>query len=226
MNIKNVSLGLVASTLISGIFSSCYDNKYEEKAKSKAIKYLNGSQLIKAEIIASQQPNNDSHSGEAIAYWDNLLIEAKAKEAYVLGQELVRDRAKKVLYREKKFVMPLDTILPNDIIVNSRNEYAKYTSAKDFISARDNAPSDYSNVFSANQKAASTHYWNLITLAGRQQEAYKKGIDDENERINKSKTNLDITPLQKAAINAVNTDITNNIIESNIIIESLQKISK
>lgn len=42
MKIKQISLWLVGATLMAGAVSSCTESKYENEAKSKAVKYLNG----------------------------------------------------------------------------------------------------------------------------------------------------------------------------------------
>lgn len=181
MNISKVSYSLIGTAMMVGLFSSCTEDKFENKAKAEAVKYLNGDQLLKAERFANQQTNYDTYNGEAIAYWDSLLIEAKTKEAYIKGKQLILDRANKIFRREDRYSMSLDTILPTDVIEKSRNEYAKYSNAEDFIKARNNAPDDYH--YGANNKVTSTHYWNLITMTGKQKEAYQKGIDDTKKEL-------------------------------------------
>ena len=186
MNIKQVSYGLIGAAMMTGVFSSCYNTEYEEKAKAQAIKYLNGDQLLKAERYACQQANPDCEDGKAIAYWDSLLTEAKVKEAYAKGQMFVRDSVNRIYHRREKYNPTLDTIFTSSMKIseNSRNEYAKYSNAEDFIKARDNAPDDYRMGF-YNDKVGKTHYWNLITIAGKQKEAYKKGLADARKELNK-----------------------------------------
>lgn len=200
MNIKKVSYGLMGAAMMAGVLSSCTNTYYVDKAKAQAVKYLSGDQLLKAERYANKQMNYDTEDGESIAYWDSLLIEAKTKEAYAKGQQLVRDRANKVFNREEKYKLPLDTIFPHTVVENSKNEYAKYSNAEDFIKARDNAPKG-ANV--NNDYAASTHYWNLITMAAKQQEAYEKGIADEKNKLaKKDKIKSDIDPDIKQRLDA------------------------
>ena len=186
MKISKLSFSVIGAVMLAGGFSNCTETKYENKAKSQAIKYLNGDQLLKAERFARQQTNFDTESGEAIAYWDSLLTEAKVKEAYVKGQMFVQDSVNKIYHRKEKFYPTLDTILTSNSILseNSRNEYAKYSKAEDFIKARDNAPDDYRLKF-YNDKVGATHYWNLITIAGKQKEAYNKGLADARKELNK-----------------------------------------
>ena len=186
MKIKNISLGLIGTTLLTGTFASCSNTKYEDNAKAKAVKYLRGDELLKAERYARQQYNSDQYNGEAIAYWDSLLTEAKAKEAYAQGQQLIRDSINGIHHRKAKYKAPLDTIMTNDIINSPRNEYAKHVSGEEFIKARDNAPDDYGANF-ANNLVGSTHYWNLITLAGKQNESYNKGMADTRKELGVNK---------------------------------------
>ena len=182
MNIKNVSYSLIGGLMLAGVCASCNEIKYENNAKAKAIKYLSGDELLKAERFARQQDNSDQYNGEGITYWDSLLIEAKAKQAYLEGQQLIRDSINGIHHRKAKYKAPLDTIMKSDIIESPKNEYAKYVSAEEFLKARNNAPQE-SGVNFANNLVGSTHYWNLITLAGRQNEAYQKGMADARKEL-------------------------------------------
>ena len=187
MNIRKLSYGMIGLSMLTGVCSSCINEKYENKAKSQAVKYLNGDELLKAERFARQQYNSDQYNGEAIAYWDSLLVEAKSKQAYLEGQQLIKDSVNGIHHRKAKYKAQLDTVMPSNIIENSRKEYAKYVSAEEFINARNNAPKDRGRKFGYNERAASTHYWNLITLAGRQNEAYKKGMSDARKELRDNK---------------------------------------
>ena len=180
MNIKRISYGLIGTFLTAGALTACTDSKYEDNAKAEAIKYLDGDQLLKAERFASMQPNYDRYSGSDMAYWDSLLIEAKSKEAYLKGQQRIRDSINKVYYRPEKFKAQLDTLLPDNIIDNAIEEYAKYTNAEEFIKARNNAPKD---MHILNENVASTHFWNLITMAYKQNKAYQKGMSDARKEL-------------------------------------------
>ena len=184
MNIKRVSYSLIGGLLLTAPITSCSDDSYEKKAKASAVEYLNGDNLLRAERYARQQQEDDTYNAEAVMYWDSLLTEAKVKEAYVKGQQLIKDSINKNYSRKNKYKMPLDTIINNDWLGNLKKEYAKYVNAKDFIKARDNAPDDYQYKL-VNQLAAKTHYWNLITAAGKQNEAYQQGIVDERAKIKK-----------------------------------------
>ena len=189
MNIKKISyVGIVGLSMLAGAITSCNETKYENNAKAKAIKYLNGDELLKAERFARQQYNSDQYDGEEIAYWDSLLIEAKAKQAYLEGQQLIRDSVNGIHYKKVKYKAPLDTVMTSNIIEGSKNEYAKYVSAEEFLKARNNVPHE-SGVNFANNLVGSTHYWNLITLAGRQNEAYQKGMADARTEL-KANTHL------------------------------------
>lgn len=183
MNIKQVSYGLIGATLIAASFSSCTEDKYENNAKTKAVKYLKGDELLKAERFAQQQYNSDQYNGEAVTYWDSLLTEAKVKQAYLEGQQLIKDSVNGIHYRKAKYKAPLDTVMTSDIINSLRNEYARLTSGEEFIKARNNAPDDNSTKLGYNNKVGSTHYWNLITLAGRQNEAYQSGMADARKEL-------------------------------------------
>ncbi len=185
MDVRKVSYGFVGAALMAASLTGCTEPKFENKAKEVAIKYLRGDELLKAERFANQQQNYDKYNGEAIAYWDSLLIEAKSKEAYLKGMQVIKDSAEGKFFRKEKFKAPLDTICSEDFIEETSKEYAKYTSAEEFIKAREKAPDNYvSGAF--NNKAASTHYWNLITTTGKQKYAYNKGmVDARNELIKK-----------------------------------------
>ena len=184
MNIKQVSYSLIGGLLLAGTMTSCSDNSYEKKAKANAIEYLNGDNLLKAERHARQQHESDTYNAEAVIYWDSLLTEAKVKEAYSKGQQLIRDSLNKNFSRKNKYKMPLDTVINENFLGNLKKEYAQYVNAKDFIKARDNAPDDYQYRL-VNQLATKTHYWNLITTVGKQNEAYKKGMADARKELNK-----------------------------------------
>lgn len=178
MNIKHVSIGMIGAALMGGVLSGCSEHKYENEAKSKAVKYLRGDELLKAEKFARQQNNYDKYSGEAIAYWDSLLIEAKTKEAYTKGLQVIQDSIYGKPYTKMKLKPQFDTIVAaENVIDSSRKEYAELTSAEDFIKAKNNAPNDCTTGF-YNNLVGSTHYWNLITLTEKQNEAYQQGMAD------------------------------------------------
>ncbi len=185
MNVSKVSYGFIASAFMAASLYGCVEPRFEEKAKSQAVKYLKGEEFLKAERFSMQQHNYDKYSGEAVAYWDSLTIEAKAKEAYLKGMQVIKDSADGKFFRKEKFKAPLDTICSEDLINDAKIEFAKYSTAEEFVKARNNAPKDY--VTGAyNNLAASTHYWNLIIMAGKQNEAYKQGMADaRNELIRK-----------------------------------------
>ena len=71
------------------------------------------------------------------------------------------------------------------IIKNVTKLTAIYVSAQDLIRYRENAPVANRIVNTLPEK---THYWNLITLSGKQNEAYQKGMADERAKISKSLT--------------------------------------
>ena len=185
MNIRKISYSLIGGLMLAGACAGCSETKYQDNAKAQAVKYLSGDELLKAERFARQQYNSDQYNGEAIAYWDSLLVEAKAKQAYLEGQQLIRDSVNGIHHRKAKYKAPLDTIMTNDIIGNPRKEYAKYVSAEEFLKSRNNAPNDYDVKLGYNNLVGSTHYWNLITLAGRQNDAYQKGMADARKEISK-----------------------------------------
>lgn len=183
MNINKVSYGLLGVALTAGVLTGCSETKYSDKAKEGATKYLNGDELLRAERYAHKQMNYDKYDGEAVVYWDSLLIEAKAKEAYQKGYQLVKDSLNGVHHRKEKFKAPLDTIVyREDFVDDIKAEYAKYVSARDFIKDRNNAPDTYHLAFK-NDLAGSTHYWNLITMSGRQKEAYNQGMADARKEL-------------------------------------------
>lgn len=182
MNIRKVSYSLLGGLMLAGAVTSCSNDTYVNKAKSDAVEYLNGDELLKAERFASQQPNHDNFNGKAIEYWDSLLIEAKSREAYIKGKNLIIDSLNGKHHRKEKYKAPLDTIITEPYVIESaKNEYAKYTTAHDFINARDNAPKE-KNKFN-NDLVGTTHYWNLITMSGKQKEAYRKGMADERKKL-------------------------------------------
>ena len=183
MNVSKISHSIIGLALTAGVMSGCVEPKFENKAKEAAVKYLRGDELLKAERFASQQPNYDKLSGEATTYWDSLLIEAKSKEAYLRGLQVIKDSAEGKFFRKEKFKAQLDTICSDDFLDDLINEYAKNTSAEEFIKVREKAPNRY--VLGAyNNNAVSTHYWNLITMSGKQKDAYNKGMADARKGLN------------------------------------------
>ena len=185
MSIREVSLGLISTVIMTGAFSSCYEHKYENKAKENAIQYLNKSEdFLKSERIAAKQLNPDLYNGEAIMYWDSLLIEAKSKEAYYKGMQVIKDSSEGKFFRKEKYKAPIDTVVDTSInlVDQLRNEYARYATTKDFIKARENAPEDFNK--GINDLPYSIHYWNMITLSGKQNEAYQRGMVDARQELN------------------------------------------
>ena len=183
MSIRQVSYGLLGTAMLfCAVTTGCTNESYKNKAKEQATQYLNGYDLLKAERFEKTQHSSDQISAKEVAYWDSLLIEAKSKDAYLKGQQLIKDSLNGKHYRKEKFKPQLDTIVDYGLIDNLHKEVSKYATSKDFIKYRNNAPSkdNYRNEF-----PYETHYWNLITLAGKQNEAYQKGMADERAKINK-----------------------------------------
>ena len=55
MNIKKVSYSIIGGFMLAGAFTSCSNDTYMNKAKSQAVKYLTGDELLKAERFAREQ---------------------------------------------------------------------------------------------------------------------------------------------------------------------------
>ena len=182
MNIRQISFNIAGAAMLAGVCTGCSDDSYMNKAKKDATQYINGYDLLKAERHERLQQADDRLSAKEVMYWDSLLIEAKSKEAYAKGQQLIKDSLNGNHYRKEKFIPKLDTIISGNLITNQRENVAKLMSAKEFIKYRDNAPQKDGL---ANEFPYRTHYWNLITLAGKQNEAYQKGMADERAKINK-----------------------------------------
>ena len=180
MNIKQVSYSLIGSFLLAGAMTSCVNNSYSEKAKAQAAKYMNGDELLRAEFYASHQKTDDRISAKEINYWDSLLTEAKSKEAYIKGQQMVKDSIDRKFFKRERYRQKLDTIISYGIVNNLQEEYANYINAKDLIRLRENAPKKEGL---ANELPYQTHYWNLITSAAKQKEAYNKGAADARKEL-------------------------------------------
>jgi len=184
MSIRQISYSLIGAFLMTGMCLSCENTEYRDKAKAQAAEYLNGYDLLRAERNANQQyVNSDIYAAE-VAYWDSLLIEAKSKEAYIKGQQMVRDSADGKFFRINKYKANLDTLIDINLINNVRQEYSKYVDAKTFIKQRENVPTKENHFY---DYPFPTHYWDLITIAAKQQEAYNKGAKDERIRLNAPK---------------------------------------
>ena len=225
MNVKQISYGILGGLMLAGVCTSCVDETMRDKAKAKAVKYLDGNQLLRAERGTLSQHADDRISGEEVAYWDSLLIEAKAKEAYVKGQQMVRDSAEGKFFRKAKYQAKLDTIIPSGLIDNIKKEYSNYTNAEDFIKMRENAPSEKHGM--DNELPYQIHYWDLITMAGKQREAYEKGAADERAKINQPKeTESENDAVTKAAIEACNAAITKDVIEKNAVMDAVKEVNK
>ena len=182
MNIRKVSYSIIGGLMLAGALSSCNNDTYVKKAKSQAVQYLTGDELLKAERFAREQHADDVISGKAVEYWDSLLIEAKAHEAYYKGKEAIIDSLNRKFNRKEKFKAQLDTIVEYDLCNNLKKEYAKYSNAVDFIKARDNAPSD-NKLTLENELPYQIHYWNLITMTEKRKEAYHKGMADARKEL-------------------------------------------
>ena len=180
MNVRQISYSLFGAFMLAGALSSCTNSSYKDSAKEKALKYINGNELLRAEIYASKQESDDRISSEEVNYWDSLLIEAKSREAYIKGQQFVKDSVNKNFYKKEKYRQKFDTIVPNNFIDSLKKEVANYKSAADFIKLRNNAPKKDSY---ANEFPQETHYWNLIRLKASQKEAYNKGANEARKEI-------------------------------------------
>ena len=181
MNIRQVSYGIIGSLLMAGACTACVNEEYKNKAKSQAVEYLNGYDLLRAERMSEQQHHNDQVAGAKVAYWDSLLIEAKSKEAYARGQQMIKDSAEHKFFRKDKYKFNLDTIIDRDWIYKIEEEYSKYADAKTFMKLRKKEPT--TGYVAINAFPYQIHYWNLITLAGKQREAYNKGAADERAKL-------------------------------------------
>ena len=212
MNIRRLSFGLIASALLAGTVG-CVNENYKNNAKQQAVQYLDGYQLLKAERCEQMQHTTDQYAAVEVNYWDSLLLEAKSKAAYIRGQNLIKDSLQGIHHRKEKFTPKLDTVIQSNLLTKVQEEIAQYVSAQDLIRYRENAPVANRIVNTLPEK---THYWNLITLSGKQNEAYQKGMADERAKISKSKDAIN-DAVTKAAINAYNSNVTRDVIETEAI---------
>lgn len=179
MNIRRISYGLVAAaTMLAGGTSCNYS--YRDKAKADAMKYLSGTELIQAEHYASQQPSYEKESSERIAYWNSILANDKAQEAYALGRQMVKDSVEGKNFERPDYTLKLDTIITQEKLVNDiKNKVAEYHTAEEFKEYRENEPNNFHFMQLPNQ----THYWNLIANQGLCKEEFEKGAADMRKEL-------------------------------------------
>ena len=175
--IYTYALGL---TMLAGLNISCTDDSYLNNAKKESVKYLNGNDLLKAERHAKRQKDSERPKSSTVNYWDSLLIEAKAQEAYVKGRQYVQDSVNGKIYRKEKYIPKLDTLIEYNFYNRLPEEYARYVSAEEFLKARENVPENNLFIYDSPYQV---HYWNLITQAGRQREAYNRGAEDMRQKL-------------------------------------------
>lgn len=190
MNIRHISYGLIAAaTMLAGGTSCNYS--YRDKAKADAMKYLSGTELIQAEHYASQQPSYEKESSERIAYWNSILANDKAQEAYALGRQMVKDSVEGKNYERPDYTPKLDTIITQENLVdNIKSEVAEYHTAEEFKEYRENEP----NNFHFTQRPNQTYYWNLISTQGLCKEAFEQGAADMRKELSVNSNDTKVTP--------------------------------
>ncbi len=186
MNTAKVSLGILFSAALIG-FASCQNKKEVTKnSKEKAMNYLSGKELFLAQEYAKKQPSGDASLSSQVNYWDSLNIEAKSKKAYIEGSQMIRDSIDGKEFSKPEYNIKLDTIInenPEVLVYNLEKEYATGNdiTSIEYYRQKLSAPKRY-NWTTDSSSPNEVHYWNLITLAGKQADAFKKGAEDERKK--------------------------------------------
>ncbi len=191
MNVKAVSLMMKSSMLAAGLTmaAGCTNIGSANKMKQEAAKYLNENELQKAEEISKIQPNGMQYDARKVAYWDSILIEAKAQEAYYDGIQHVKDSIHGFQSEMPNYKSNLDTIQNvsnGDLVQGIKRELAFYVSGKEMSEYNREEPrrTQIQGLVETDDNPYVVHYWSMIAANGKAKEAYKQGIADETSRIN------------------------------------------
>lgn len=196
MNVKSVSRFMSGTALIAGLamLSGCNNIGTANKLKEQAVKYLNEKEVLKANKMASKQTIDNMFDSKRVAYWDSLLIEAKALQAYYEGQHSVRDSIDNIPYVKPDYKPNLDTLISSgtsyNLIKGIKDELSYYVSGQEMAQYIQEEPKiNRLKYFGRMDNSPFTvHYWGLIAAKGRENEAFEKGAADERARINKTRT--------------------------------------
>lgn len=178
MYIKQISYAILGVAMLA-CTSGC-TKQYVDRAKEQAVEYLSGDEYLKAKNYSEKQNSNNSFSAKAVNYWDNILIKAKSQEAYLKGQQMVKDSAEGKQYSEQSYPLKLDTIFPESCIDKSKADCAQYVDAKILMEYEKRAPKGAGFISSF---PGIVHYWNMIRMTGEQREAYEKGKADMRQAL-------------------------------------------
>ena len=135
MNISAVRNGL-AGAVVALTAISCECKNEENIARSRVVPYLNGTELYTADSVAQSDRLQSLVAGsqkQKMLYWDSIVADGKAKEAFMRGMQMVNDSADGKPYKKEKFVLPLADKPSTDceeILESLKKEASKMNDAK------------------------------------------------------------------------------------------------
>jgi len=183
--------------LIAGATNACVEVgvNYRTQSQSNAAKYLSGKEFLDAKkhVIENNLYNATSKSfglEEEVYYLDSLLTEAKAKEAYFKGMQMVKDSVDGKPYHRPEFKIPVDTtfenISPKDDGYTRAilDELAEYKTGREMEEIIKEMPGTIHGRWET-ECPELIHYFNTLASIGAQKEAFNKGVDAQKALMEK-----------------------------------------
>lgn len=176
MNISAIRNSLLGTTIALAAIS-CNSKKEENIARDRIIPYVSGTELFLADSVLNARANESfsSTKKQSILYWDSIIAEGKAKEAYFRGMKMVEDSAAGKPYSKENFSLPIDTVVKasgDDIIKSLKKEVASMVDGKTYNEQLKNQPDDTPKFDFTN-----IHYYGILLRTAKEREAYNRGAD-------------------------------------------------
>ena len=189
MNISAVRNGL-AGAVVALTAISCECKNEENIARSRVVPYLNGTELYTADSVAQSDRLQSLVAGsqkQKMLYWDSIVAEGKAKEAFMRGMQMVNDSAEGKPYKKEKFELPLAAVPSTDgreILDSLKKEASKMNDAKTYNELLRKEPAEKSVPL---EYSYYVHYYGKLLQTAREREAYNRGADIAHQELGKTK---------------------------------------
>lgn len=186
MKIKQISAGVLGACMVVGV-GSCEHKATLSKPREELKKYITLEELKKADETMWQLSDGYNAYSPRIAYWDSILVEAKAQKAYVDGVQMVKDSVSGKKYNKPDFELPFDkkvygsgTFLRHSIM----RELSKTIPTSELNELEKKEPPLSSDFVNDNSPSKVHYFYQLLSVA-KQKEAFEKGANAERIKIQK-----------------------------------------
>ena len=185
MNVNAVKTGFLGSVFaIAAVSCDSPQERGRQEIRNKALPYLSGKEVYLTDSISKGYSGSyGSANSPRIVYWDSIIADGKAKEAYSKGFQMIRDSAAGKEVIRPEYTMPINQRISrnaNKIVENLKQEAASMRNGEEFNKLLEKEPNlDFVSLISPRY----VHYYGLLIRTGKEREAFNKGAEDARKEL-------------------------------------------